>query len=174
MILRRNNYGVEEIWKPIKNYEERYWVSNMGRIKNKRGKFLKFRESKDGYFYVSLWNGTSYKYRMVHCLVAEAFLIKNSDNLEVDHIDNNRKNNIITNLQYITHKENLEKSFALGHQKNPKRRVLQYDGDTFICAYESIAEAYRKTGILHISEVASGKRKTAGGFKWIYDNNKEE
>lgn len=165
--------GLEEEWRPIKDYEKRYWVSNLGQIKNKKGKILKPSETKDGYLRVKLWNGEQYKSRMIHCLVAEAFLNKEADNLEVDHLDNDRKNNIVTNLKYVTHKENLEKSFLLGHQRRPKRKVSQYKNGILINSYESVSEAFRQTGIRHISEAARKAYQTAGGYEWFYEEKEE-
>lgn len=164
--------GLEEEWLPIKEYEGRYWISNLGKVKNKWDKILRSSETKDGYLRVRLWNGNEYKSRMIHCLVAETFLLKTNETFEVDHIDNNRKNNVVTNLRYVTHEENLEKSFQLGHQIKPKRKVYQYQGSKLINTYDSVNEAFRQTKIRHISEAATGKRKTAGGYIWSY--KKEE
>ena len=105
--------GLEEIWKPIFGYEDRYEVSNFGKIKSLRTKqILQGESTKDGYVRVRLWDGEHYKSRMIHCLVAEAFipLPDTNNQYEVDHIDNNVTNNVVTNLQWLTHAENLSKS----------------------------------------------------------------
>lgn len=164
--------GLEEIWKPISGYEDRYEVSNFGKIKSLRTQqILQGESTKNGYIRVRLWDGERYKSRMVHCLVAEAFLpLPDSESkYEVDHIDNNITNNVVTNLQWLTHKENLDKSFSLNHQAKPKQTVYQFDlRGCLIQQYESVNEAFRQTQIRHISECATGKRKTAGGYKWSY------
>lgn len=163
---------LEEIWKPILGYEDRYEISNFGKIKSLRTQqILQGEFTKDGYIRVRLWDGEHYKSRMVHCLVAEAFLpLPDSESkYEVDHIDNNVTNNAVTNLQWLTHKENLDKSFSLNHQTKPKQTVYQFDlRGCLIQQYESVNEAFRQTQIRHISECATGKRKTAGGYKWSY------
>jgi hypothetical protein len=110
---------------------------------------------------------------MIHCLVAETFipLPDTNNQYEVDHIDNNVANNIVTNLQWLTHAENLSKSFELNHQLRPKRAVYQFSLDgQLICQYESVNEAFRRTNIRHISECANKKYKTAGGYIWRYSS----
>ena len=110
---------------------------------------------------------------MIHCLVAEAFIpLPDLDNqYEVDHIDNNVSNNVVTNLRWLTHKENLDKSFELNHQLRPKKTVYQFSLDgQLVCQYESVNEAFRQTKIRHISECANKKYKTAGGYIWRYSS----
>lgn len=166
--------GLEEIWKPIFGYEDRYEVSNLGKVRNiKTHQTLRGEPTKDRYIRVRLWNGERYKSRMIHCLVAETFIpLPNVNNqYEVDHIDNNVTNNVVTNLQWLTHAENLNKSFELNHQLRPKRIVYQFSLDgQLICQYESVNEAFRRTNIRHISECANKKQKTAGGYIWRYSS----
>lgn len=167
--------GLEEIWKPILNYEDRYEVSTLGRVKSLKTQIiLQAEATKDGYLRVRLWNGENYKSRMVHCLVAETFipLPDNKQKYEVDHIDNDVTNNIVNNLQWLTHQQNLDKSHSLGNQKNNKKEISQFSmRGEWLADYPCIAEAFRQTGIRHISECASGKRMSAGGYLWKYKNN---
>lgn len=171
---------LEEIWLPIFGYENRYKVSNLGQIKSlNTNKILRGESTKDGYIRVRLWNGKKYTSKMVHCLVAEAFipLPDTINQYEVDHIDNNVTHNSVDNLQWLTHKKNLDKSFDLNHQQKPKKPVYQYTlQGLLIKKYESVNEAFRQTKIRHISECATGKRNTAGGYIWSYNltiNKKE-
>ena len=165
--------GLERVWLPVAGYEDRYEVSNLGEVKSIRAnKILAGEPTKDGYIRVKLWDGSKYKSRMVHCLVAETFLPipDNERQYEVDHIDNNVTHNSVDNLQWLTHEQNLKRSFDLGHQNKPKRIVYQYDkSNNLIASYESVNEAFRQTNIRHISECATGKRKTAGGYIWSYE-----
>lgn len=160
-------------WKPVIGYENRYLVSKDGQIySNYIKRIMKFNITKDGYYSIKLKDDNKYTHHMVHRLVAEAF-IKKPDNIleyEVDHIDNNRQNNNISNLRWVTHKENLDKSFELGNQNKLKRKVIQYTlkGEK-INVYESVNEAFRQTNVRHISECALGKRNTAGGYIWKYE-----
>ena len=104
------------VWKDIKGYEGIYQISNFGEVIRLRSydsrnhlrnsKILKQRTTSDGYLQLGLHkNGKETKY-LVHRLVAEAFL-PNPDNLtEVNHIDENKQNNCISNLEWCTHKYN--------------------------------------------------------------------
>lgn len=117
---------MEEIWKDIPDYEGLYQVSNLGKVKSLkrkvtrndgvvqliREKILKKTLSKDGYYVQSLsLNGEHIKYK-IHQLVAMAFLNHkpNGFKLVVDHIDNDKLNNRVDNLQIITNRENIIKS----------------------------------------------------------------
>jgi hypothetical protein len=94
---------MEEIYKVIKGFEN-YSVSNLGNVRNdKKDKILKQSLTKTGYKKVNLNNGKTIR---VHRLVAEAF-IPNPDNKPcVDHIDNNRTNNNVNNLRFVSYQEN--------------------------------------------------------------------
>jgi hypothetical protein len=164
--------GLERVWLPVGGYEERYEVSNLGEVRSIRtNKILSSESTKDGYLRVRLWNGEKYTSRMIHCLVAEAFIpVPNTGHqYEVDHIDNNVSHNAVNNLQWLTHKDNLEKSFQLNHQTKPRKKVYQYTKDKqLVATYNSVNDAFRATNIRHISECANGIRKTAGGYVWSY------
>lgn len=106
---------MKEIWKEIDGYDGRYAVSTWGRVKSIRGILQPYKNHK-GYLKVGLMkNGKSEKHR-VHRLVAKAF-IPNPHNLpEVNHIDGNKQNNSISNLEWVTGKENMEHSKLLTEQ----------------------------------------------------------
>ena len=97
-----------EIWKDIEGLEGLYQVSTKGRVRSLRGKnikILKQSSTTSGYLFIRLFYKTYY----VHRLVANAF-IPNPNNLsDVDHIDNNKKNNNISNLQWLSHRDNIIK-----------------------------------------------------------------
>ncbi|MEE0060401.1 MAG: NUMOD4 domain-containing protein [Acutalibacteraceae bacterium] len=100
----------DEVWKKIAGFE-RYSVSNLGRVKNnKTEKILSVRKASNGYLRVNLRKG-NVKYEKptviaVHRLVAEAFLTRVSDKQCVNHIDGNKTNNHINNLEWVSNKEN--------------------------------------------------------------------
>ena len=91
---------MKEEWKEIK---EHYLVSNFGRVKNKYGKILKPIKKENGYYRVYLKS----KWYPIHRLVAEAF-IPNPDKLpEINHIDLNKSNNNVNNLEWCSRKYNV-------------------------------------------------------------------
>jgi len=103
-----------EDWKDIPSYEGLYQVSNLGKVKSLRfnkDKILKTSIDAYGYSNVSLWNDKKQKTKKVHKLVAIVFLnhIPSGFNLVVDHINNNKLDNSLENLQIITHRENSSK-----------------------------------------------------------------
>ena len=102
----------EEIWKPIKDYEGLYEVSNLGRVKslNYRGtgkeKILKNTERSNGYLAIGLIKNGKTKMFRVHRLVAEAFIPNPENKPCVDHINTIRDDNRVENLRWVTYKEN--------------------------------------------------------------------
>ena len=160
-----------EEWKNIEGYEGKYQVSNEGRIKslcNNKEKILKPASYKNGYLYVKLYKNCEYKRFSIHRLVAAAF-IPNQDNLpQVNHKDEDKTNNNVSNLEWCTAKynsnygnRNLKSSISRG------KKVLCIETGII---YNSIKEAERQTGInqSHIVKACKGKYKTSGGFHWKY------
>ena len=123
---------VEELWKPVIGYENIYEISNLGSVRSLprevpflngtvrklKGKILKPLKDKNGYQYVYLAKSGSQKFKFVHRLVAEAFL-GDAESLEVNHIDGDKSNNSVTNLEWITHKDNIVHSFETGLHSKP-------------------------------------------------------
>ncbi len=106
---------MEEIWKDIPGYEGRYQVSDLGNVRSVRlmrfGKVLmkKPEVHYSGYLYHKLWN-LGHKGRrkiFVHRLVASAFMPNPEDKEIVNHLDRNRKNNCLSNLEWATASENV-------------------------------------------------------------------
>lgn len=122
---------MEEIWKDITGYEGYYQISNLGRVKSlarpvykNDGSFHRFKretiktpkKNKDGYLSISLSVNGHDKTFTIHKLVAEAFISKPNTNerLEINHIDLNRENNCATNLEWVTHQDNVRYSSNKG------------------------------------------------------------
>ena len=91
---------MKEIWKPIKGYENLYKISNLGRVISiKTNKIRKLGYDKDNYLKIELYN-KSYKSVKVHRLVAEAFIPNPCHYSQVNHIDGNKSNNRVDNLEW--------------------------------------------------------------------------
>ena len=106
---------MKEIWKSIE-YFPNYQISNYGNVKNKE-KILKPLLCSSGYLFVRLYNKTEVKNLKIHRLVATAF-IKNPQNKScVNHIDGNKKNNNVKNLEWCTYKENSLHAYKIGLNK---------------------------------------------------------
>lgn len=191
---------MEEIWKDIKDYEGKYQVSNLGRVRSldrkvgnhpRKGKVLKPCVNRNGYLSVNLYSkNTNRKVKSVHRLVAQSFIPNIEGKLEVNHIDGNKQNNKIDNLEWCTMSENkihayktrLRQKIRLFGKENGmyqrrgkdspcSKTVIQYNKEmNKIAEYGSTCEAERKTGICstNIAKCCRAKAKTAGGYIWKY------
>lgn len=167
---------------PIKGYE-RYLINDRGIILNSHtGRELKHAINKKGYHFIVLSKNGYQKNFMVSRLVYQTFSgYELHSHLEVNHIDGNKDNNHISNLELITHHENVLKAVATGNIKSGfachrSRPVDQIDVMTgkVIRKHGSVSEAGRFMGKNPslISLAASGKRKTIYGFKWKFSELK--
>ena len=118
-----------EIWKQIIGYEGYYSVSNYGSIRGERigghgrwkpGRFLIPTINHSGYFQVTLYKGTYKKCPYVAHLVAEAFIAPRPKECDINHKDGNKLNNFVSNLEYITHSNNLIHAYKTGLFKHHK------------------------------------------------------
>ena len=115
---------MNEIWKTIVGYEEYYSVSNLGNVRRDKqssgavsGRILKPSKNGDGYNIVSLGNGTgNIKTHKISNLVTRAFLGKKPKGIVVNHIDGNKINDCIRNLEYVTQSQNVLHSYKLGYK----------------------------------------------------------
>ncbi len=161
---------MKEIWKDIKGYEGLYWVSNLGRIKSKQ-KILK--PIKGEYLKVGLSKEGIQKTVTVHRLVASAFILNPNNYNYVNHIDENKYNNISSNLEWCTNKYNVNygKRNEKVSKNQRKYRIIQKDKTgKIIKVCDSIwdlthSTSYRKD---NISCCCRGKYKYAYGYKWEY------
>lgn len=104
--LKEEKVIEDEVWKEILGYEGSYWVSNKGRVKSSNRILKNNSSKKTGHERISLsYLGVTTRYS-VHRLVAEAFLEREGGKDVVDHIDHNPRNNEISNLRWVTHREN--------------------------------------------------------------------
>lgn len=153
-----------EVWKDIRNYENLYQTSNLGRARSLdrwvkgpngsvrlcKGKILKPKTTKDGYLRVGLRKNGKKKMFLVHRLVVEAFL-PNPNNLPcVNHKDENKQNNSVNNLEWCSYSYNI--NFGTRNERMAKKNtngklsktVLQYDLEgNFIREWQSTKECGR-------------------------------
>lgn len=174
-----NGKEEKEIFREIDGFPD-YEVSNLGRVCSFKGKYpkiLKPGKNRYGYLYVILYNGGKMIGKTIHRLVAEAFVPNPENKSEVNHIDEDKLNNVAENLEWVTRKENCNHGTRNSRlAKSLSRTVIQYTIEgIFMAEYSSIHEAERVTGIFHtnICQVCRGKRKTAGGYLWLYDEGGE-
>ena len=150
---------------------EKYEVSNLGKVRNiKSGIMLKPWFTKDGYLRHCLYKHNKRKNLLLHRIIATAFIDNPDEKPCVNHIDENKLNNDLSNLEWCTARENLI------HGTRTKRaaekcfkKVIQLDlNDNVLNEFESMKQAGQETGTSasHISHCCNGKRKSAGGYKW--------
>ena len=161
---------MEEVWKPIKDYEGLYEISSLGRVKNLnyrgsgKGEILKNTECSDGYLMVVLRKNGKPKTFRVHKLVAEAFIPNPEDKPCIDHINTIRNDNRVENLRWVTYEEN---------NNNPltrKKRSETNKGENNPNYGKHHSEETRKK----ISEASKGKAKSEEHKKKLGEAHKSE
>ena len=160
-----------EIWKEINIENEDtsgYYISSLGRFKNKKGIIMKhYKPHHSGYIYLRV----NIKKYALHRIVALTF-IENPENKQfVNHIDGNKLNNKLDNLEWVTCSENNLHAHKLGLNKGSKREIIQYDLQmNEIQKFNKIKDASIKLTICYssIKAVLYKKQKTAGGFIFKY------
>lgn len=175
---------MNEVWKEIEGTNGMYQVSNFGRVKSvsRTVKFgeryrdicdtiLKPRLHKNGYYTVCLFGK---KNRYIHRLVAETF-IENPYNLpQINHKDEDKRNNAVWNLEWCDGLYNINYGSAIKRaiDEKSKRHFTVLNLDTGE-RYKNPLEAQTKTGIHHdsISRVCRNRKGTAGGYHWGYVKN---
>ena len=166
-----------EIWKDIDGYEGLYQISNKGRVKRlykASERILKPRDNGRGYLRVHLTKENTSKHIRVHRLVARAF-IPNPDNLpEINHRDENKKNNCVENLEWMRHIDNC--NYGTRNERI-SRKILQYSkSGELIREWQGAGEVERLLGIYrgNINSCCKGRYKSAYGFIWKYKEERTE
>ena len=166
---------MQEIWKNIKGYPK-YQVSNFGRVKslnyNSTGlsKIMSLAKTKKGYLCVCLYKDKKSYVKPVHRIVAESFLPNLNNKSQVNHIDGDKTNNRVNNLEWCDNQYNQNHAVKNGLRR--LKSVMQYDKTgILIKIWANAAEASKTLSIDlgHIVMVCKGKRKTAGGYIWRYN-----
>jgi hypothetical protein len=182
-----------EIWKDVIGYEGLYQVSNFGRLKSfwrKKEIIMKPSNNGWGYYFVSLRkNETKIKSITIHRLVAEAFILNPENKEQVNHIDGNKLNNHVFNLEWCTRLENMRHGFKMGLIKTSKehqinmtnkakdvnlKKVYKFSKDgNYIEEYNSLREAATLNNLQESNISACANKKTGvkscGGFIWKFE-----
>lgn len=157
-----------EEWRTIKEFPN-YQVSSLGRIKNiKTNRILKpFKNKTSGYYYINIRNTRGRKCYRVHRLVATYFINNPLKLSDVNHIDENKSNNRVTNLEWVSHLDNIRHGSGINRSTTSRSKpIVCSNGNT----YNSIRDAGVLLGVSSggICEVLKGRRKTAGGYTFKY------
>ena len=177
-----------EVWKDVIGYEGLYQVSDRGNVRSVdrhvphktfgkkfcKGVVIEPHITNAGYLRVNLCKENRYKSFSVHRLVAEAFLTTcDITDLQVNHKDEDKKNNSVENLEWVTKQENNNYGTKVDRQaQKVKIPVLQYDKEgNLIGEWKSATDAEKAlsgkfTGA--ISHCINGKTKSAFGFIWKF------
>ena len=165
---------MKEEWRDIEGFEGKYMASNTGKVKslnyNKTGKekIMKPQDNGDGYLFVQLCKDGKVKTCRINRLVAQAFL-PNPNNLpEVNHKDENPKNNNVENLEWCSRQYNVDYSLS--------KAVIGIDKVSgLILEFPSVREAERQTDIAssNICACLKGRLKSTGGYYWHYAESEE-
>lgn len=179
-----------EEWKDIKGYEGLYQVSNEGRVKslsrncfvkdklgNKycrtiKEKILKPIKQSNGYLYNTLHKNGEGKMFRTHRLVAEAFIPNSNSLLIINHKDEDKENNSVSNLEWCTPKYNSNYGNSIAKRVTKQaKQVYQYDLDgNLVKVWESTMECGRNGyGQSKIVMCCNGKRKTHKGYIWSFE-----
>lgn len=176
-----------EYWIEVKGHP-RYQVSTLGRVKclswgrTGKEKILKPYKTDTGYLRIPI-DG---KPMFVHRVVLSSFMPNPQNKPEIDHINTIKTDNRIENLRWVTHKENDSNPLSRKHrsEKHSKYWLGKFGGSnasskqvvqltkngSFVKKWACMSEAERELNMPHqlISKCCLGKRKTTGGFKWVY------
>ena len=168
----------KEVWRDIPNYEGIYQVSNLGRVKSLKRpyglkeKILKPLINSIGYYQVGLYKNSKVRFCLVHRFVWEACNGQIPEGYEVNHINEIKSDNRLSNLNLMTHKENT--NWGTRNERMTKKLskvVLQFTLDNILVKeYPSANQVERELGFAqpNISACCNGKYKTAYGYIWKY------
>lgn len=166
---------MKELWKDIKEYEGIYQVSNLGRIKRvETDRILKGMKDTIGYLRVDLYKNHTASKKLIHRLVAQAFIPNPENKLQVNHIDEDKTNNMVSNLEWMTAKEN--SNYGTRTERMAKTRSIPIMATNLTTGesteFYSGKECARQLGLdnSNIAKVLKGRLTQTGGFTFKYLN----
>lgn len=177
---------MQEIWKPIAGWEKLYEISNMGNVRSLdryvkqkdyyrfcKGQTIKVCKHKSGYGIVTLRNSGIQQVSKVHQLVMNTFNPnKSNKKLEINHIDGNPMNNKLENLEWCTHKQNLQHA-SKNNLLSIYKPIEQYDlQGNLIKHWDSMKQAreFYNYGINSLYRACNSKNGVHKGYIWRYAN----
>lgn len=175
-----------EVWKDIPGYEGIYQVSNLGRVKglkrkseagrNIREKIMRTPKKSNGYLTVGLFKEGKQKTKDVHRLVAETYIEANDAKNEVNHINGDKRDNRVTNLEWCDRSQNVKHSYETGlrssiihiAQKSRRKPIVVIGEER--CYYDSITQACNDLDLCapSVSRCLNGKAKTHKNYRFEY------
>lgn len=167
---------IKEIWKDIPNYERKYKASNLGRIKTlnfkKTGKEkIMSIQTTGNYNHIILHKNGKKKNFSIQKLIALTFIPNPNNYNEINHKDENTRNNHVDNLEWCNHTYNINYGNRTKKAKEKlSTKINQYDMEgNFIKTWNCMNDAIRYYNNVHIYNVCKGQRKSASGYIWEYD-----
>ena len=169
--------NIYEIFMDIKGYEGKYQVSNLGNVRNSKGKVMKQNKRQDGYMMIQLFKDGKHKHHFVHRLVLSTFKANPNNKPQVNHINEDKTDNRLNNLEWSTPKENIN------HGTHNKRAVATRKANgtydkmsikvyciTNNTVYKSASEAARQLNLdpSSITKCLKGKYKQTKGYQFQY------
>ena len=151
-----------------------YYITTEGIVINKKNHIIKPFINNKGYVLVRLWNNNKSVSKLVHRLVAETFIPKIEGKCEVNHIDGDKTNNNVDNLEWCTRQENNIHAKLLGAKQYSSEfrgiKIAQYDIDnTLIKVYPSLREAGKAVNGDHGNiKKACEKNRIYHNYLWKY------
>ena len=177
-----------EVWRPVRDFEGLYEVSNLARVRSvdrwskykgsdtkqafRKGRILRQDKTSAGYYLVTLCRDGVHFHCSVHRLVAEAF-VPNPENLQqVNHKDENKSNNLPSNLEWCDRIYNTNYGTGIYRSSSKKRKPIEQLtlAGQHVAYYDSLTEATEANGMKRfgIINVCKGRQKSAYGYQWRY------
>lgn len=168
---------MSEHWKDILGFDGHYQISDKGRVKRtETGAILKAYVGTNGYLFVRPYKDRKNHNKYIHRLVAEAFLTNPQNFSEVNHKDEDKSNNDISNLEWCNRSHNINHGTRNERvARKESKAVLQMDlNGNVVNEFCGLHEAQRKTGFdyRNIYSCCKGLCKTIGGYVWRYKHER--